>query len=54
MVVDGLTKRLQEAITLYQVSENCLVPSGATHPEGQVSQQQVIHEQIIKLSVSTL
>ena len=47
-----LIERIREAITNYQVSENCFVMLCATHPGGQISQQQAIYDQITNLTVS--
>ena len=46
-----LVERLREAITHYQVSENCLIATSMTHKRGQVSQQQAIYDQITNLTV---
>ena len=51
--VAKLVERLREAITHYQVSERCLVPSSSAHTRGQVSQQQAIYDQIVNLTVRT-
>jgi hypothetical protein len=49
--VARLVERLREAITHYQVSENCFVASSTPHARGQISQQQAIYEKITKLTV---
>jgi hypothetical protein len=49
--VARLVERLREAITHYQVSENCFVARNIPHAGGQISQQQAIYEKITKLTV---
>ena len=49
--VAGLIERLREAITHYQVSQNCFVALSRTHTGEQVSQQQAIYNQISNLTV---
>lgn len=51
--VTRLVERLREAITLYQVSENCFVATSIAHAGGQISQQQAIDDQITNLTVRT-
>jgi hypothetical protein len=46
-----LVEQLREAITRYQVSEECFFASNMTYITGQVSQQQAIYDQITNLSV---
>ena len=49
--VARLVKRLREAITHYQVSEDRSVASSFTHAGGQISQQQAIYDKITTLTV---
>ena len=46
-----LVERLRGAVTRYQVSEDWFVASNAAYTAGQVSQQQVIYDQITNLTV---
>ena len=49
--VAKLVERLREAITHYQVSEDCFFASSPTH-RSQMSQQQAIYDRITNLAVS--
>lgn len=52
--VAKLVERLREAITHYQVSDNCFIALSTTHARRQISQQQAIYNQITNLTVRTL
>jgi len=49
--VAKLVGRLRDAITRYEVSEDYFVAPNTTYTAGQVSQQQVIYDQVIGLTV---
>ena len=49
--VAGLFEQLREAITNYQVSENCSIGSSTTHAGRQASHQEAIYDRITNLTV---
>ena len=49
--VTGLIEQLREAVTNYQVSENCSTASSTTYAGKQISQQQAIYDRITDLTV---